>query len=72
MIGTELNHYKILRELGRGGMGEVYRAEDSKLGRRVALKVLPPELADNPERLSRFQREARAVAALNHPNIVVL
>ena len=72
MIGTDLKHYRIVRELGRGGMGTVYAAEDTKLGRQVALKVLPPDLAGDPERLERFQREARAVAALNHPNIVVL
>jgi TRAP transporter TAXI family solute receptor len=72
MVGKELNHYRILRELGRGGMGAVYAAEDSKLHRQVAIKVLPEEVADDDERLRRFQREARAVAALNHPNIVVV
>ncbi len=72
MLGKELNHYKILRELGRGGMGAVYAAEDTRLQRQIALKVLPEDVADDEERLRRFQREARAVAALNHPNIVVV
>ena len=72
MIGRTLAHYRITAALGAGGMGEVYRATDTKLGRDVALKVLPAEMASNPERLARFQREARAVAALNHPRIVTL
>jgi serine/threonine protein kinase/Tfp pilus assembly protein PilF len=70
--GTQLGPYKILSQLGTGGMGEVYRARDKRLGRDVAIKVLPDAVASSPERLARFEREARTVAALNHPNIVVL
>jgi serine/threonine protein kinase/tetratricopeptide (TPR) repeat protein len=70
--GTRLGPYEILASLGAGGMGEVYRARDSKLGREVALKVLPAEVASDADRLARFEREARTVAGLNHPNIVVL
>jgi serine/threonine protein kinase/Flp pilus assembly protein TadD len=72
LIGRTLAHYRITAAIGVGGMGEVYSAIDSKLGREVALKVLPPAMAGSPERLARFQREARSVAALNHPNIVTL
>jgi len=72
VIGKNLAHYRILKSLGKGGMGEVYLAEDTKLNRRVALKILPPEMAGDPERRRRFEREAQAVAALNHPNIVTI
>ena len=70
--GTVLGHYRIISPLGKGGMGEVYAAEDTKLHRTVALKILPPSVAADPERRKRFEREAQAVAALNHPNIVTI
>src|SRR5262249_16957117 len=70
--GTRLGTYEILGPLGAGGMGEVYRARDARLGREVAIKVLPAEVASSPDRLGRFEREARTVAGLNHPHIVVL
>ena len=70
--GKSLGHYKLISQLGAGGMGEVWEAEDSKLDRRVALKVLPAELAETPDRIERFEREAKALAALDHPNIVTI
>ena len=69
---TRLGTYEILGSLGAGGMGEVYRARDTRLGREIAIKVLPEEVASSPDRLARFEREAKAVASLNHPNIVTL
>src|SRR5271163_799523 len=67
--GTKLGPYEILAPIGAGGMGEVYRARDTKLKRDVALKVLPEAFAQDPERMLRFQREAEVLASLNHPNI---
>ena len=71
-VGMRLGPYEILAPLGAGGMGEVYRARDTQLGRDVAIKVLPPSLAANPERMARFSREAKVLAALNHPNIAAI
>src|SRR5688572_13225993 len=70
--GQTLGPYEIVAPIGAGGMGEVYRAVDPRLGREIALKLLPPETAADPERLARFRREARAAAALNHPNVVTV
>ncbi len=72
MIGNTLSHYKIISKLGQGGMGEVYLAEDSRLDRKVALKILPQHLSDRAELRERFEREARAVSSLNHPHICTL
>src|SRR6202030_244541 len=70
--GTRLGPYEVLAPIGAGGMGEVYRARDTQLEREVAIKVLPRALANDPERLARFDREAKILAALNHPNIAVI
>ena len=72
MIGKTISHYKILKKLGEGGMGEVYLAEDTKLKRKIALKFLPSHLTDDKEIIGRFEREAQAAASLNHPNIITV
>ena len=72
MIGQRFGSFQVQSMLGAGGMGEVYRARDSKLGRDVALKVLPAQFTSDPDRLARFEREARLLATLNHPNIAAI
>src|SRR5260370_32602664 len=71
-VGTRLGPYQILAPIGAGGMGDVYRARDTKLDRDVAMKVLPAALAHHPDRLARFEREVKVLAALNHPNIAII
>ena len=72
MVGTTISHYKVLEKIGQGGMGEVYRAEDTNLDREVAIKVLPEQFTQDPQRLARFEREAKLLASLNHPNIAAI
>ena len=72
MAGTKLGPYEILAPLGAGGMGEVYRARDPRVGREVAIKVLPASFSNDPDRLRRFEQEARAAGQLNHPNILTV
>src|SRR5438477_11994779 len=72
MIGTRLAHYEITSHLGSGGMGDVYQATDTKLGRSVAIKLLPEAFANDDERVARFEREARVLASLNHPHIATI
>ena len=71
-IGQRLSHYRILEKIGQGGMGEVYLAEDLSLDRKVALKFLPEAFTSDPERMARFEREAKLLASLNHPNIAAV
>ncbi len=71
-IGTRLAHYDVTALIGEGGMGQVYQATDTKLGRQVALKILPEAFATDPDRLARFQREAQVLASLNHPGIAAI
>ena len=70
--GTRLGHYEVVGPLGSGGMGEVYRAKDTKLGREVAIKVLPKHLQQDEDAMARFEREAKVISGLNHPNILTI
>jgi len=72
LVNQTISHYKIVSKIGAGGMGEVYLAEDTRLHRKVALKILPADLASNKDRIRRFEQEATAAAALNHPNIATI
>src|ERR1041385_6275139 len=72
LVGTRLGPYEILSLLGEGGMGEVYRARDCKLGRDVAIKVLPAKLAEDPDRMARLEREAQVLASVNHPHVAAI
>ena len=72
MASETISHYRIIRKLGAGGMGEVWRARDTRLNREVAIKVVPASFANDADRLLRFEQEARATSALNHPNIVTI
>ena len=72
MVGTTISHYKVLEKIGQGGMGTVYRAQDTTLDREVAIKVLPEQFTQDPQRLARFEREAKLLASLNHPNIAAI
>src|SRR5580765_5102571 len=72
MVGQLVGHYRVLEQIGSGGMGDVFRARDERLGRDVALKLIRPAFSDNPDHLRRFEQEARAAAALNHPNILAI
>ena len=72
MVGQTLSHYRIIEKIGQGGMGEVYRAEDTNLSRELAIKVLPEQFTQDPQRLARFEREAKLLASLNHSNIAAI
>ncbi len=72
MVGTTISHYKVIEKIGQGGMGTVYRAQDTTLDREVAIKVLPEQFTQDPQRLARFEREAKLLASLNHPKIAAI